>query len=88
MNILSLFRSKKVRNEIPYFRNNFKRYYAKEMEDDTVEFWCHLVRERGWGDDRSAYYLGKYDTEIIRAEDFYRLPWDVQRSAERLFAMR
>lgn len=68
------------------FRNDFKKYYIKDMSDGTKEFWAYATGERH--DECDKWYLGRYENGfIIRAEGFEKLPYYVEKSAEQLFDM-
>lgn len=82
-----LFKKKKIKVEKVYFKHNFKRYYIKEMGDGTCEFWCYLTIQPTFVETKKSYYLGKYDGEIVKCDEFYQLPWDVQKGASRLFCI-
>lgn len=89
MMIKDLFKKKlRIVKETAYFKRDFKRYYAKEMTDGTTEFWCHLTIAPSFTENKKSYYLGKWDDrEIIQCDEFYELPWNVQKGALRLFEL-
>lgn len=65
-----------------YFKRSFKRYFASK-EPKEWKLWARSTEKEG-----VEWYLGSFDPvsrKIERSTDFYVLPWDVQKSAERLF---
>lgn len=87
--LLQRFEKKElIISEQAYFKNNFKRYYAKKNARGKMEFWAHSTTPSGTQftlDYKESYYLGKFDNGWLKPDNFYQLPWDVQRSASRLF---
>lgn len=75
--------------EWAYFKYNFRRYWHKKSKNGEVEFWCHptkLVPDCFLKEVNESYFLGKVSGgQIVKPENFYQLPWDVQKGALRLF---
>lgn len=65
--------------ERKYFRSNFRAYVAKNGSREGCELWAVSLT------DDEDIYLGRLRSGAVeRVEDYYNLPWDVHRSAERL----
>lgn len=64
-----------------YFQSNFRAYVAKGCRDGC-ELWAMSLT------DNEDVYLGRLrNGSIERVDDFYNLPWDVFKGAERLFML-
>lgn len=65
-----------------YFQSNFRAYVAKSRDERMCDLWAiSLV-------DDEDVYLGSFRGGMIRrVEDFYNLPWDICKGAERLFML-
>lgn len=77
--------TKRVTRERAVFKADGHRYYVKDIEDGTVEFWVYLVEGDSHGEDE--YFLGHWTTKegFIPINGFrVNIPWQIQRSTERL----
>lgn len=77
----------KVKNETPYFKDMWIRYYTKELTNGTIEFWAYPLRSIYYhGEELRPVYLGKYkDDELTKPDNFYELSMPIQRGALRLY---
>lgn len=78
----------KVKNEIPCFKHSHVRFYIKEMNNGSLEFWAYGTVYQ-FGDMEMGHcgeqYLGKYeDGEVTRCDNFYSLDMNMQRGLLRL----
>lgn len=85
---------KKIKNETPYFKDNYYRYYTKEFRNGLIEFWAYPTATKYRGEFTThspivhdgPIYLGKCEKgELTKPEEFYGLPMPIQRAALRLY---
>lgn len=81
-----------VIGEKPYFKENYIRYYSKEMEDGTIELWGYPTTSKYWGEVHPSpscsepVYLGTIrNGQLKKPDDFYSLAMPIQRSALKLY---
>ena len=71
--------------EKAHFKYFFQRYWHKRnKKTGLIEFWCFPSIKNQY--ESGDYFLGKLiNGEIIKADNFYQLPWVIQKGAIRLF---
>lgn len=98
MNVIKSFltrEKKKVVNEMCHHQHSHVRYYSKNMEDDSIEFWAHPMSSETWDMDvvthvpaDKSIYLGKFEDEKLRkCANFYDLSLMTQRGANKMWEM-
>ncbi len=69
-----------------FFRSNYVRYWVKEREDGSVEFWCHPTKDYILSGDQKDICIGVYKNgQIEKCKDFYQLDWSIEKGGMRLF---
>lgn len=77
--------TQKITKRIYCFKHAHKLYWAKKLTNGVVEFWAYS------SNDEEKWYLGKYENGVITECDGfynYKIPWDVQHGANRMFDMK
>lgn len=70
-------------SEERYFKHTFKVYVARKFSDQRLELWAISTIKIG-----EQWFLGLVKNGILtKPDNFYMLPWDVQKQSERLYRL-